>query len=162
MPLAVACVNTGPRCDTHIGSSPENAGNRFGTTRTCQWPSGPYVSSAGGVASSLPGQNGHARAGSASTGRRRGAKSTGRSDRSAAIVTHRPVSGLSRSWLNGWLRHARHATYRRLATSPRHLVHRNVHVVVRRERCPSPVAPALDQATAPQPTPMRSSSSGAT
>src|SRR4051812_7772596 len=100
MPLADACVNTGPRFVTVIGSSPENAGYRFGTTRTCHLPLGPYVSSAGGVASSLPGQNGHGRAGSASTCMWRCEKSPGRSDRSNATVTHRPVSGFSRSWLN--------------------------------------------------------------
>jgi len=35
IPLAEACVNTGPRLLTDIGSSPEKAGYRFGTTRTC-------------------------------------------------------------------------------------------------------------------------------
>ena len=57
-PLASACVKTGPRFCTRIGSLPSKAGKRLGTTRTSHEPFGPYVSSAGGVASSLPGQNG--------------------------------------------------------------------------------------------------------
>ena len=40
---------------------------------------------------------GHGRLGSASTWRRRGAKSVGRSPRSATMVTHRPFNGLRRS-----------------------------------------------------------------
>jgi hypothetical protein len=47
---------------------------------------------AGGVESSLPGQNGHGRPDSTSSSRTRGAKSVGRWARSATIVTHRPVS----------------------------------------------------------------------
>jgi hypothetical protein len=49
------------------------------------------------VASSLPGQNGQGRSGSASTWERRGAKSDGRSERSATTVTHRPFSGFNQS-----------------------------------------------------------------
>jgi hypothetical protein len=57
-----------------------------------QLPPSPIVSSAGGVDSSLPGQNGHGRPDSTSSSRTRGAKSVGRWARSATIVTHRPVS----------------------------------------------------------------------
>ena len=60
-------------------------------------PSLSCCSNAGGVASSLPGQNGHALLGSASTCIRRGAKSVGRFARSATKVTHRPVRGFRRN-----------------------------------------------------------------
>src|SRR5436190_14437208 len=144
MPLADACVNTGPRLLTVKGSSPENSGYRLGTTRTCHEPLGPYVSSAGGVDSSLPGQNGHGRPGSASTGKRRGAQSPGRPERSSAIVTHRPVSGLSRSWLKGdGLRviTESHPVNLILAAS----VHRHMGRIALGERSRAPVPPALDQ-----------------
>ena len=45
------------------------------------------------------GRTGTRRSGSASTCERRGAKSDGRSERSATTVTHRPFSGFNRSWL---------------------------------------------------------------
>ena len=99
MPLASACTWTGPRLWTAIESSPSNAGYRLGTTRTCHAPSRRCVSSAGGVASSEPGQKGQARVGSASTCWLRGAKSYGRLARSATMVTHRPFRGFSLSWL---------------------------------------------------------------
>jgi len=98
MPLAGACVKTGPKVLTAIGSSPANAGYRFGTTRTSQLPFGPYVSSAGGMASSLPGQNGH-RDVSACTSRTGWTNASGRAARSAAMTTQRPVNGSSLSWL---------------------------------------------------------------
>ena len=41
MPLAGAWVKTGPSVVTAIGSSPANAGYRFGTTRTSHPPFGP-------------------------------------------------------------------------------------------------------------------------
>ena len=47
-------------------------------TRTCQEPPSSIVSSAGGVASSLPGQNGHGRVSSRSSKRARGANAEGR------------------------------------------------------------------------------------
>ena len=100
MPLAGAEMKTGPSFVTVSGSLPLNAGYLFGTTRTSQpSPSPLEVSSAGGVASSAPGQNGHGRDGSASTWATRGAKSLGRSARPATTVIHRPVSGFRRSLL---------------------------------------------------------------
>ena len=99
MPDALAWVKTGPRLVTRIGSVPANAGNLFGTTRTDHAPSVPYSSSDGGVSSSLPGQNGHGRPGSDSTGSWLLTRSPGRSARVEEIVTQRPVRGLRRSWL---------------------------------------------------------------
>ena len=71
-------------------------GIQVGDDADRQLPASSTASSAGGVASSLPGQNGHGRFVSASIWRPRGAKSVGRSARSATIVTQRPVSWFRR------------------------------------------------------------------
>ena len=96
IPLASAATCTGPRWWTTNPESPRNAGYRLGMTRIFQLPPSSTVSNAGSVASSWPGQNGHGRPGMVSMSTVRGAKSDGRSARSATIVTHRPVSGLRR------------------------------------------------------------------
>src|SRR3954454_16284708 len=121
MPLPGAWVNAGPRWETTIGASPEKAGNRLGTTRTCQLPPGPYASRAGGVASSWPAQNGHGRDGSASTGMALGRNANGRSARSVLITTQRPVSGSRRSWLTGAARQRRDALEDTVASPPHHV-----------------------------------------
>jgi hypothetical protein len=98
-PEESAWVKMGPRCSTTMGSRPSKAGYRFGTTRTAHEPSGPGETSMGGSDSARPGQNGHGRLGSVSTGSVRTLNSLGRCRRSALIATQRPVSGSSRSWL---------------------------------------------------------------